>query len=281
MKGPLVIDFESLWQEGMHDWHGKMPQRMVDDALEEAFWTQSIAKKTLRQTDAYAAEIFQVIQQHITSEDSVLEIGPGWGNYTFPLVEAAKKVTCVDSSQSVLAYLQNCLQDKPDVDYVHAKWEEAAESSIGPHDIVIGVNCFYRMYHMKAALVQMNRLANKKAIIGMTTGPIQPHYEVLEERYGYDIKYPRRDYIELVNMLYQLGIFADCQMIPLERVYRYDSEEALLAAQSKKILSEQVDLAHVRDALTTFIERDGEAYVYRHRFYAAIISWSPAKTGSE
>lgn len=51
---PLRFDFEKLWKEGMLNWHGKMPERMIDDELEEAFWAQSMRKKTYKQTDNYA-----------------------------------------------------------------------------------------------------------------------------------------------------------------------------------------------------------------------------------
>lgn len=44
-ESPLQFDFEKLWKEGMLDWHGKMPERMIDDELEEAFWAQSMKKK--------------------------------------------------------------------------------------------------------------------------------------------------------------------------------------------------------------------------------------------
>lgn len=44
-KGPLAINYEALWQEGMKDWHGNMPERMVNDQLEEQFWAQSVARK--------------------------------------------------------------------------------------------------------------------------------------------------------------------------------------------------------------------------------------------
>lgn len=272
MKGPLVINFEQLWQKGMHDWHGKMPERMVDDALEEAFWAASMAKKKPKQTDAYAASIFQVIQQHLAPTDEVLEIGPGWGNYTFPLESYVANVTCVDSSESVLAYLQQYTTER--VKLCHGKFEQL---TLPQHDVVLGVNCFYRMYHMNATLLKMNELARKKAIIGMTTGPIQPHYNILHDTYGYAIKFPRRDYIEIVNMLYQLGIYADCQMIPLTRTYHYDSKEALLAAQSKKILDTKFKLAHVEAALAPFIVEENGMYSYSHTFYAAIITWTPVQ----
>lgn len=274
-KGPLAINYEALWQEGMKDWHGQMPERMVNDQLEEQFWAQSIARKKAGQTDPYAEKIFQEIKKSIQPEDSVLEIGPGWGNYTFPLAEHVRKLTCVDSSESILSYLENCMEDKQHVSYIHAKLESLAEDEVEAHDIVIGVNCFYRMYEIKSALYHMNRLAKKRAIIGMTTGPIQPHYEILYEKYGYDIKFPRRDYIEFLNLLYEMDIYAECKIIPLERVYEYESYEQLVTTQSKKILNDTFNREHVEEALLPFIDEKNGRYYYRHDFHAALVSWEP------
>lgn len=271
-SSPLQIDFEKLWKEGMLDWHGKMPKRMVDDDLEEAFWAQSMKKKTYKQTDDYAEKLYAKIQRHIPEKASCIEIGPGWGNYTFPLSEDTASLTLVDGSESVLAYLQQYFDEEAPVEYVCSKWEEA---ELEPHDVVVGVNCFYRMYEMNSALKKMNALAVKRAVIGLTTGPIQPHYTVLDDRFGYGIKYPRRDYIAIVNMLYQLGIYADVEMIQLERVHRYASKAQLYEAQSQKVLSPALSEEHLKAALDPLItEEDGE-YVYRYPFYAAIISWEP------
>lgn len=271
-NSPLRIDFERLWQEGMHDWYGQMPERMIDDSLEEAFWSKSIQKKTYKQTEAHAKPIFDVIRKHIPEQASCIEIGPGWGNYTFPLRNNVQQLTLVDGSESVIQYLSQYFSDDSRVEFVHAKWEEA---NLKPHDVVVGVNCFYRMYEINDALKKMNDFAIKRAIIGLTTGPIQPHYVVLDEKYGYDIKYPRRDYIELVNLLYQLGIYADCEMLKLERVYKYDSYEALYTAQSTKILSPSFERQHVKEALAQFVTEENGEILYRHTFYAAIISWEP------
>jgi hypothetical protein len=273
-ESPLQIDFEKLWKEGMLDWQGEMPERMVDDVLEEAFWEQSLKKKTAKQTDEYAKKVYERIKQHIPQEASCIEIGPGWGNYTFPLSKDVNSLTLVDGSASVLAYLEQYFEKDALVQFVHGKWEEAL---LEPHDVVVGVNCFYRIYEMNAALIKMNNLAKKRAIIGLTTGPIQPHYVILDKQFGYDIKYPRRDYIMIVNMLYQLGIYANCELLKLEREHRYDTWQQLYKAQSKKILSFEFDKAHVEASLERFISREDGQYVYRYPFYAAVICWEPVK----
>ncbi|CAM5710773.1 Methyltransferase OS=Lysinibacillus sphaericus OX=1421 GN=LS41612_09525 PE=4 SV=1 [Lysinibacillus sphaericus] len=63
----LAINYEALWQEGMKDWQGQMPERMVNDQLEEQFWSQLIARKKTGQTDPYGALIFEEMKQTYSS----------------------------------------------------------------------------------------------------------------------------------------------------------------------------------------------------------------------
>jgi len=72
-----------------------------------------------------------------------------------------------------------------------------------------------------------------------------------------------------------MNIYADCQIIPLERVYEYESYEQLVTTQSKKILTANVQQAHVEEALSPFIEEKEGRYYYRHDFHAALVSWQP------
>jgi hypothetical protein len=81
----------------------------------------------------------------------------------------------------------------------------------------------------------------------------------------------------IVNMLYQLGIYANCELLKLEREHRYDTWQQLYKAQSKKILSFEFDKAHVEASLERFISREDGQYVYRYPFYAAVICWEPVK----
>lgn len=72
-----------------------------------------------------------------------------------------------------------------------------------------------------------------------------------------------------------MDIYADCQIIPLERVYAYESYEQLVTTQSKKILNTDVKQAHVEESLQPFIEEKDGRYYYRHDFHAALVSWQP------
>lgn len=270
------MDFIGLWREGIKDWNGRLPERMVDDELEETFWKSYVDRKSENlPLEPYAQKVCEKLFTLINEEDHVLEIGPGWGNYTFPIADFARRVTCVESSASVLDFLKRVSKKEGynSVNLIHAKWEqfEADEQ----YDVVFGMNCFYRMFDIEESLLTIDRVAKRLAVIGMTTGPVQPHYLDLYESEGYAIKFPRRDYIHLLNILYEMGIYADCQLIKLTKTYEYKTYEELLEAGRSKILDEYIDIQKLEAALDKHVVFENGKYIYEHAFHSALIYWKP------
>ncbi|WP_158068777.1 class I SAM-dependent methyltransferase [Domibacillus epiphyticus] len=269
--------FEEQWQERMKDWEGNLPERMVDDTCEEHFWRCFIERKQGdAKPDAYSQDIMRAIVPFIHAEDQLLEIGPGSGNYTFSLAERAESLTVVDSSEAVLTFLKTTSEEKKlkNLHMFHGKWENF--SSDKSYDVIFGMNCFYRMFEIKQALRLMNQYAKRLVILGMTTGPIKPHYVYLHQKYQYEMKWPRRDYIDLLNLLYELGIYAECRMIPLKKTYRFSSFEELLNKSTSKVLSPNVRQEHLKESLEPYVYCDNGSYFYDHKFHAAIITWTPS-----
>lgn len=273
------MDFVGLWQEGIKDWNGRLPERMVDDELEETFWKNYVDRKSVTvPRDTYAQKVCEELFTLINKENHVLEIGPGWGNYTFPIADFAKRVTCVDSSASVLDFLDRVSKKKgyDSIDLVHTKWEQFGLDK--QYDVVFGMNCFYRMFNIKESLLTIDRVAKRLAIIGMTTGPFQPHYLDLHESEGYAIKFPRRDYIHLLNILYEMGIYADCHLTKLTKTYEYQTYGELLKASRSKILDEHIDMQKLEAALEKYVVFENGKYIYEHTFHSALIYWKPVNT---
>lgn len=268
------MNFKRLWNEGMKDWNGELPERMTDDAKEEAFWQTFIPKKTSA-LDDYAADIRTELLRFIEPSDHVLEIGPGWGNYTFAAAEKASMLTCVDSSRSVLDYLRQETKRRGlhHTRFIHAKWEEEAPNE--SFDVVFGVNCYYRMQEIDRALLHMNNAAKRLAVIGLTSGPEKPHLAEIQRQLGCKVKFQRRDYIYLTNMLYELGIDANCKILDLERIYRYDSEEQLMKDNLSAILDAHYDRKAAEAIVRQFVTEEDGKLIYPHRFKAALLYWKP------
>jgi Methyltransferase domain len=271
-------DFKVLWQEGMKNWEGHLPQRMTDDSLEEKFWNQFLQKKSVQdEPDSYVSDICEELLALIHPEDEVLEIGPGWGNYTFAAAKKARALTCVDSSSSVLEYLALGAKDKDlsNMKYMHAKWEEYQSEMT--YDVVFGVNCYYRMQEIDQALIHMNNAARRLAIIGMTSGPEKPHYWEIYETLGYRVRFSRRDYIYLTNLLYELGIDVNCKILDLQKTYLYDTEEQFFEHNLSAILDPEYDREKAAEILRKYLVWVDGKPAYVHHFKAALLFWKPEK----
>jgi len=274
----LSLDAKSLWLEGMKNWEGNLPARMTDDSLEEKFWNQFIQEKSNRkEPDKYVADICEELLALMHPEDEVLEIGPGWGNYTFAAAGKTSALTCVDSSSSVLGYLEKEAHAKglANMSFVHAKWEEY--SSPKSYDVVFGVNCYYRMQEIDQALIHMNNTARRLAVIGMTSGPEKPHYWEIYEELGYRIRFARRDYINLTNLLYELGIDVNCKILDLQKTYVYESEEEFVDQNLRAIMEPDYDRGKVEEILRKYLEWVDGKPAYVHRFKAALLYWKPER----
>lgn len=280
----LQMDYRKVWLEGMKDWYGKLPERMTNDELEEQFWQEYLAKREgkLPQSDPYSLEMMKELHKLLEPSDSVLEIGPGWGNYTFETARVVSDYSCLDSSSSVLRYLRESakLMDLHNMKWIHGKWEEYSPEA-DAYDVVFGVNCYYRMQEITQAMLNMNRAARRLAIIGLTSGPEPPHYWEIHKKLGIDVKFSRRDYIHLTNLLYQLGIDVNCRIIPLERVYTYDSWEQLIEVQTRKLIVSEdrplsnMDKKTIEDIMSKYaVEVEGRPAIC-HLFKAALLYWQP------
>ncbi|BAQ09712.1 SAM-dependent methyltransferases [Bacillus sp. OxB-1] len=268
------VDFAEMWREGIKDWDGNLPERMVNDDLEESFWEQMMERKS--GVDAYSLSISEELLTLVGQKDKVLEIGPGWGNYTFSLAQHARHITCVDSSASVLAYLKEESGGKglTNLDYVHSKWEDfQAEKA---YDVVFGMNCFYRMFDIAESMRTIDRAAKRLAIVGMTSGPLAPHYTDLQQS-GYALKMPRRDYIHLINVLYELGIYANCRIIPLTRTNTYETYDQLLTANRSRFPDDSIDPRVLGEALDRYVVYENGKYIYSYPFHSALIYWTPGR----
>ncbi len=277
---PLGCNYIDLWKENMKEWDGTLSNRMIHDEAEEGFWHSFMEKKKQMGGDyinSYAYRIQEELLTLLHTNDRVVEIGPGWGNYTFCVAENVKHLTCVDSSQSVINFLSDESEKHQlnNVSFINDKWEHISMKE--SYDVVFGVNCYYRISNIEESLLKMNKVASRLAIVGMTSGPEKPHYVDLHREQGYSIKFRRRDYIHLQNILYQLGIMANCKIIEIPSVSTYPSYESLIRDNVSKILTKDYSKQEVEQALSPYIiEKDGR-YEYPYTFHAALIYWKPIK----
>ncbi|WP_051986427.1 class I SAM-dependent methyltransferase [Clostridium amazonitimonense] len=267
------LDFNKLWLEGMKDGEGQLSERMKKDEEEEKFWRDFFNKNRKGALgDKEIAPLRERLVGLLNKDYNVLEIGPGWGNYSYAIAEKVKKLTCIDISKAVINFVGTEGEKRNifNMEFIHSKFEDFhAKDS---YDVVLGVNCFYRMKDMKSVIQKMTSYGKKLRIIGMTSGPDRQHYLELHEKFGYEIDSPRRDYIHIYNILYEMGLFPNVEVVDLKRDFVYESHEELIKDNVKKILG-KYDLKEVEKSILKRVKINDGKYVYAHEFKGILIYW--------
>lgn len=267
------LDFNELWLEGMKDPRGCFPDRVERDEEEDRFWHDFFSRNQKAVlNDKEIKPLRKKLVELLHKDYNVLEIGPGWGNYSYVIAEKVSKLTCIDISNTVIDFVktEGKKRNLLNMEFIHSKFEDFQPKE--SYDVVLGVNCFYRMKDMKSVINKMSSCGKRLRIIGMTSGPDRPHYLELHERLGYNIDSPKRDYIHIYNILYEMGFYPNIEIVDLKRDIIYESYETLIRDNVKKILG-KYDLKEVEKSILKKVKIHGESYVYTHEFKGVLIYW--------
>lgn len=205
-----TIDWDELWR---HDFTNASWRKNKKNLAE--MWDKR-ANDYNKKLPSRTNSIEQIVKRiHVDVDDTVIDIGCGPGTLTIPLSGQCKQITAVDPSIKML----ECIREKAaagkinNISYVNKKWEDVEpEGDLEKSEIVIACHCLI-MEEMKTALLKMNELATKKVYLfrfagqsGWDLGKLWS--KLCDEPYN---KNP--DYIYIVNILHQIGIYADVEII--------------------------------------------------------------------
>ena len=264
-----------LWRQTMRYPCGEYTERVENDDTERLFWQRLISGKPTFHPDPYSMKIADAVCdliRQVSQIKSIVELGPGWGNYTFRLAELCSVLTCIDISADVLAYIQKIASDKG---FFHiktelSKWEECSP----PHcDVFFAYNCFYRMKEIEQCLLKIHGCTQKLCVIGMSACPEQPYLRDFDEA-GLAVRYTRMNHRNLYNILEELGIRAKCVEIPNNREYIYDSYDALFSRATEYICG-PYDESAVKEILGRYYFFDNGIYRCNYSFQSGLLSWHP------
>lgn len=265
------------WRESLKLPDGVLTERVKSDDIERGFW-RSRRQNSMIALDGYRLPVCDMLKQLIDCYkiDSVMELGPGWGNYTFFLAGQGIDLTCVDISPDNLDYLASELVKLPGItaDMICAPWE-SAEIKPQAYDMAFAYNCFYRMQDIEYGLMKLNLTAKKLCVIGMNRPPELPWLPALKNELGLKVRYTRMGCEQFHKVLSQLGIEAKLVNIQNVREYRYSSMKEIIERARQHICSD-----FDKDALEKLLScyhRTTPAgdLVCTYRFLSQLLVWEP------
>lgn len=241
-----MTNFARQWAEQIRK---QRSLRMRDDAPERVFQRDFIRNRPYgpdsspQKVMGYLRPLFQEYKI-----ESVLEFGPGRGNYTVEIANLCQEITCVDLSQDVLDFiLQVCCTHGVHNLRTHcAKWEDFAPDRT--YDLVFGYNCFYRQADLPDCFRRMTHAANKLCIAGMNTAS-KPRWMQELQAAGAKVEWDWKDYFYFVGVLYQMGIDPNLRVIPFNKVLKYSDVDALVRGECAYCDPTTVDPRKAREIL--------------------------------
>ncbi|MHA1683858.1 MAG: class I SAM-dependent methyltransferase [Promethearchaeota archaeon] len=221
------MDWSARWKEAYRSSSlGKVKagRNLVDFWNERAGWFNRVTRGDLVESkllfDKFA----------IGRDVTVIDIGAGTGRFTIPLAKNVKSVTAIEPSPGMKKYLMENIESEhlSNVTVIEKKWEDIKlHVDLEPHDVVIAPYSL-AVEDMGRALAKIHEATLKHACVFTWIQRTFWDYDMLWPLVKGESFEPAPDYIYIVNILHDMGIYADVQLFfrEKEKIFK-DMEEIL------------------------------------------------------
>jgi SAM-dependent methyltransferase len=208
-----------------------------------------------------------------------LDVGAGCGTLAIPLARGGKSVTALDPSRHMIDILKDEMKRRRirNIKPVLAAWGEA---EVKPHDVIICANVPALLKGPTGFLEDARRLAKKAVFLIVNADPEADKF-YYKELYPLLFNRPfegRGGYFDTYRMLYEMGIFANVEMIEYDFDQPFDSMDEAVEFWKEYIgiVTEEHD-KKLRDFLSgKLVKRKGVLLAKFHK-KSAIIWWRKEK----
>jgi len=164
----------------------------------------------------------------------VLDIGAGPGTLAIPLAPFVKEVTAVEPGGGMAAILRDHIRKNgiSNISCIQKRWEEIDPSADldGQYDIVLA-SLSLTMEDIREALAKMDAASSRYVYLFWFADPPfweRMYIDLWPELHG-KTYHPGPKADCLFNVLYQMGIYPNVEMLPLDKEYRFTTKKEMLA----------------------------------------------------
>jgi SAM-dependent methyltransferase len=227
-----TVDWNEVWKarQRRHD-----AARCVEDSSHNWDRRENAARYDAHATREYDERVRATIAGlDLTRDFRVLDIGAGPGTLAIPLAPLVKEVTAIEPGAGMVAVLNEHLRRNqiPNITCVQKLWEDVdpLRDLQGPYDIVIA-SLSLTMEDIRAALEKMDAVARHAVYLyWFADMPFwERMYADLWEPLHNSPYFPGPKANCLWNVLYQTGIYANVEMLPLDKEYRFATDTEMTA----------------------------------------------------
>ncbi|MBV8695662.1 MAG: class I SAM-dependent methyltransferase [Chloroflexi bacterium] len=200
------------------------------------------------------------LRNEVTTQTTLLDVGAGTGRFSLALAPQAKHIVAVEPNATMLGYLRQdaASQRLTNISYIPSTWQEAPSDLQA--DIVLCNHVLYPIREVDTFLLKLRAATQHVCYIYMwATHPDGLNAHLWPHFHG-DERQLLPKYIDALDVMCEMGIYADVEVARLAVSLRYASLEDAVEEQLERLILP--DDALTRDKLRTLldawlVERDG------------------------
>jgi len=208
----------------------------------------------------------------------VLDVGAGTGRFSLALAPQAKHIIAIEPNAAMLDYLRQDASARrlPNISIVQATWQDAPDDLHA--DIVICSHVLYPIRDVVPFVEKLQAATRRTCYIYLRGTHLDALSAHLWQHFHGDERCLPPGYIHLLDVLYEMGIYANVRVVTLPPGLRYPSLDVAVEESLEQLIlptDEQIR-SQLRTLLEQWlIERDSMLVPPVEKVVSAIIYWTP------
>ncbi len=218
----------------------------------------------------YPGLLLNNVENLLNNDSSLLDIGAGTGCFAIPLSKKVKKVTAIEPSESMIKVFKENINGHRNINIINKFWEEIENREIEKHDVVLAANSLYSMTPIIPLLDKM--IANAKKFLCIIITSSSKLNSKLWNMFRDDVYISPPNYLDLYNVLYDMGIFADVKIITKKHYYFYNNFTELLNYWTVRLKVDPLKNFYLEEYLRNIFKKTALGFYYEEDSVDAIIT---------